>query len=274
MLIKQLILISILFLSYQFAVAQQDIDEKYTHYFKDTEKVVNSELKINIKNIASRYNYFKFAFKVKNTSKDYIIYDNSKSKMVFDWGEAHLKKSKEYFLKPNKSESEVFDVNNDTRFLKEEAKFVIEGLIKVPHKGKVKQIPNTHIEKKIEADFDDVSVNFSKVDIKLKKSLVQVKVINKGTNYVLLYPAQLQVKVADDVYLKNNVSVDKVILLKPGKSKIISFSFDLLENQEYFDYKEKTISFNDFLEISKPIQLETVEFKFDLDREVTYKMNK
>lgn len=74
--------------------------------------------------------------------------------------------------------------------------------------------------------------------------------------------------------MDNDVSESKRILLKPGKSKVVSFSFDLLENQDYFDYKEKTVLFNSFIEISKPIQLDPIEFEFELDREVTYKMNK
>jgi len=268
-----LIVISLFTLNH-FIFSQDKIDEKYTHYYKEKGDFKNENVVIDIKNIAARYNYFKFAFKLKNSSSDYLIYDNAKSKMVFDWGKAYLKKSKIYFLKPGKSESEVFDVNDDIRFLKEEAKFVIEGLVKVPFRGKVQPISNTLIDAELKTELNKVNVSFKKVEIKLKKSLIQFKITNNSDDYVILIPSQLQVKVAEGVNLNNNVSVKKTILVKPGKTKLVSFSFDLLENQDYFSYKAKTVIFNDFLEISHPIQLDPIEFIFELDREVTYKMNK
>jgi hypothetical protein len=52
----------------------QEIDEDFTNYYKEPVSHLDKHVDIQIKNIASRFDYCKFAFKLENISQDYLIY--------------------------------------------------------------------------------------------------------------------------------------------------------------------------------------------------------
>lgn len=255
-----------------FSQKEEKVDEKTRHYFESPKTVEMTDYAVHFKNIVSKFDYVKFAVLLENKTSDFLIWNNSNSKVIIADGEKNALKINTYKVRPNKIINKTFDARGGNKFLVTDFKFVINGISRVPLKGKVQKVADFKLpQTKNKIESGNFSIVLTKSKKKTDETAVYFEATYNGTDFAILTLNEISVRVNERDVFANDNRKDTPYLLRKGDKLKIKCLFHISSRVVDMQFADMFIQFNNTFVESKAIPLSGSEVIFKLDKELTNK---
>lgn len=267
----KILIITLFSLSISFGYSQkkEKVDEKTKHYFKDF-SIEKDNYNVTINKGVSRFDLLKFGIKIENKTSDYLIWDNSNSKISFDWGEKSPEKPKTIKIKPNKSRISTFQVNGGSQMLVSSFTFLQSGLSRIPIDGQVQKIVDFKLpESKNSIKSSDFTITLKKAKKKTDETFAKFEVVYSGDRVAVVKLNNISVRVNEnDIFANDNKKPTPYILTK-GEKMNFTVKFHIERKVVDMQFADMFIQWNDAFSLSDIIPISGIEAKIVLDEELT-----
>lgn len=241
-------------------------DSKHKNYYKEAPPIQQEAYEMSFSDIVARVDYSKFAFKLTNSTNDFILLRKAESSFLIH-DKAYREKTKELMIKPNKTRVGTFNVSRQTNYHVDAYSFQLDGVYLLPVVGKVHEAPNFILPaSKNTIQFGDFELKLKKLKKETKETIATFEVNYKGNDYAIIDPSKLAViipDVGDDEFANDAKGGAKI--LRKGKKTIIKAVFHIPARYKDMQFANMEILWRDVFQSSTPTKLEggTVDFVVD-----------
>ncbi len=192
-------------------------DPDHKNFYKEME-VETDDYHIDLLDMVGMMEYTKMKVRITNKTDDYLIFDGSKCKFKFDFGE-FSPREKPVIIGPLKTEARVLNIKDDSRFHVDNYQIIFDGFTRIPAKGKAHEAPDFQLPASVN---DFMAGPFEVTLLKLKKetdiTAAQFRVTYKGSKIGFINPGKIGCKIESGQEFANSKPEYKTKLMEKGDS--------------------------------------------------------
>jgi hypothetical protein len=200
---------------------------------------INENINSNAVDAVSTDSYFKFKLRIQNKTKDYLIIDFNKMKIVLNGSNEYKPSEKTLIIPPGEFGSRVVNFTG-TEFRVTQLEIIMDGVKTASTNGKVYEAPNYNLPVS-NNDFNTGPFRFlnKSTECKTDITLVKMEVTYTGTDMAVVQPIKIGLKmpVSGNVFA-NMISNKKAILLGPNESANFNMLWENIDVKQNGDMQK------------------------------------
>ncbi len=250
------------------SVKAQVVYEKM--YFQEENMKGDSYLAL-LKDVIGLPAEVKFSLKMKNTSKNFLIYDPTQSSFKIDGNKVPVEE-KQKALAPGKSKMWTINGGYPKMNKTKEFDFVFDGLVEVKQSEKSEVVPELKLPlSKNDFTFGAVNVKVKNLIKETNKTEMKLEITNDTKSYLVMYPSRVAAKMPDgNTYACDNKK-SKPELIAPGESATVKIKFARMPGGSKNDMqiREMLIQWEDVFFMGDPVKIDSQTIHFEWDEALT-----